>query len=76
MSSDLFGKKNTGDGMNKYGKVQECWGENISLGLDDAMKVMLALIIDDGVPDRTHRTNVFSTNFHVVGIACGAHKEY
>lgn len=64
------------DRMNRHGKWQVSAGENISYGNDEGRAVIIQLIVDDGVPSRGHRTNIFSTKFHVVGIACGPHKTY
>jgi len=38
--------------------------------------VIQSLLIDDGVPDRGHRANIYSTTSKVVGIACGPHPRY
>jgi uncharacterized protein YkwD len=34
-------------------------GENISYGTTKPREIMIALAIDDGVPDRGHRTTIF-----------------
>jgi uncharacterized protein YkwD len=38
--------------------------------------VIQSLLIDDGVADRGHRANIYSTTAKVVGIACGPHPRY
>ncbi len=51
-------------------------GENISYGPDDGREVVLQLIIDDGVPDRGHRANIFSPGFRLAGVVCGPHPKF
>ncbi|WP_224963070.1 CAP domain-containing protein [Geomonas subterranea] len=62
--------------IEKYGSWRSSIGENISYGPDTARQVVMGLIIDDGVPDRGHRKNVFDRSFTTAGIACGPHPLY
>ena len=54
-------------------------GENLafaSFKLNAGKRNVLALLVDDGVPDRGHRTNLFSPDFTLIGSASGPHKVY
>jgi uncharacterized protein YkwD len=62
--------------MNRYGRWGSVWGENVSYGKSSARDIVLALIIDDGLPGRKHRKNIFNPAFTVAGAAYGAHARY
>ncbi len=63
----------------KYVILRGKSGENISYGdygVEGPRSVPVAFIVDDGVPERGHRRNLFDPLFRKVGIACGPHPKY
>ncbi len=64
------------DRVNRYGTWRWIAGENISYGRDQARDIVIGLIIDDGIPSRGHRENIFNQSYHFVGVACGDHKTF
>jgi len=62
--------------ISRYGTCGGAWGENISYGKSTARAVVLALIIDDGLPARKHRQNIFNPNFTFAGAAVGRHARF
>lgn len=50
-------------------------GENIDYGNNTGAEIIVSLIVDDGVPDRGHRDNIFH-DYKYVGTAFGSHKAY
>lgn len=62
--------------INRYGRWQKAFGENISYGESTARMIVTAWIIDDGVRDRGHRKNIFTPDFRAAGIACGDHAAF
>jgi uncharacterized protein YkwD len=64
------------DRIDKYVKSTAS-GEN--LAYSDSVTgtdMVLQLLIDDGVPNRGHRTNIVSTDFTHGGVSCGCHTVY
>ena len=60
--------------IGKFGNYIESLGENIDFGPNDALGVIISLTLDDGEESRPHRDNLFKSEYHKVGIACGPHK--
>ena len=71
-----IGHGNPASRINRYGTCTGGWGENISYGRNSARDVVLALIIDDGLPARKHRANIFASKFNYAGAAYGPHARY
>jgi uncharacterized protein YkwD len=62
--------------IERHGKWDRQIGENIGYGPRGSRNMVMQLIIDDGVPDRGHRINTFSTAFNTAGVACGPHPRF
>jgi uncharacterized protein YkwD len=59
-----------------YGRWITVIGENIAYGLNEPRQIVMMWIIDDGVPRRSHRNNLFRRDFKVVGAALGPHADW
>src|SRR5262249_558035 len=69
------GGSSPGDRIQRQGIYGQAWAENVSYGSVGA-QVVIDLIVDDGVPDRGHRTNILNPLYRLVGIAAGPHRGY
>jgi uncharacterized protein YkwD len=65
-----------GERIDRHGFWNMIFAENLAYGPDRALDVVMGLIIDDGVPDRGHRTNIFDPRLRIIGVACGPHEVY
>jgi uncharacterized protein YkwD len=59
--------------MKRYGQWKQTAGENIAYGQNDAQRIVIGLLVDDGVPSRGHRENILNPDFGVVGVSHGTH---
>ena len=62
--------------MEMYGEWDIASADDLAYGNCDARQIVIALLIDDGVPDRAHRHNILNPKFHFVGVATGKHPSY
>src|SRR5947207_6789623 len=69
-------RSHAGQRIARYGNFTGGWAENISYGKASARDVVLALIIDDGLPARKHRKNIFNPYFNFAGAAFGRHARF
>jgi uncharacterized protein YkwD len=64
--------------MKRYGVFSGSWtlGENIAYGETTGRNIVCQLLIDDGVPNRGHRTNIMNKSFTQTGVGYGTHTQY
>lgn len=62
--------------IDKYGQFIATIGENIAYGTAGGRQIVLQLIIDDGVPSRGHRTNIFKAAYKYLGAFTANHTVY
>jgi len=69
-------RTNPGERISRYGAFGQGWAENIAYGRHSARDIVIALIIDAGVPGRGHRKNIFNRTYDVAGAAYGPHAKF
>ncbi len=62
--------------IERFGEWDYIIGENISYGNFSAHDALLYLLIDDDVPDRSHRTIIIDPMFKFIGVAKGEHPSF
>lgn len=66
----------TQERIERHGRWSGRIAENISYGPSNARLMVMQLIIDDDVPDRGHRENIYEPRVREAGAACGPHPTY
>ena len=61
------------DRVARYGEWKTPVSENIAYDSGTARDIVINLIIDDGIPTRGHRNNIFNSSYIVTGVSCGTH---
>jgi uncharacterized protein YkwD len=64
------------DRVQDAGVFSSVVAEEISFGQNTADAVVRQWIVDEGVPDRAHRSDLFDRVFRFGGVACGRHRIY
>lgn len=64
------------DRLNRYGTWDITAGENIDFGSNTAEKIVVSLLIDDGVPSRGHRIALLEKEYTFIGVGSAKHKVY
>lgn len=62
--------------LDRLGRWNALVAENISTGEEDPRMVVIQLLVDDGVPGRGHRKNLFNPGLHQAGAGAAPHREY
>lgn len=62
--------------LNRLGIWQGLIAENISTLEEDPRQVVIQLLVDDGVPGRGHRLNLFYPDLHQAGAGSAPHRDY
>lgn len=75
-SHDSSDGKNLSDRIEKYCEWDGACCENFDFGTNLAEDIIIFFIVDDGLPERGQRKNLFNPEFNYIGVACGPHKEY
>ncbi len=64
------------DRLNRLGTWQRLIAENIGTFEEDPRQVVIQLLVDDGVPSRGHRHNLFNPNLHQAGAGSAPHRDF
>jgi len=51
-------------------------GENCSYGYEQAIDIVISLLIDEGIKSLGHRNNILAPDFNSVGVAIRPHRSY
>lgn len=69
-------KSTSSSRIERYCEWGSTMGENIDFGSYTARDVIISLLVDDGVPSRGHRKNIFNSDFKHFGFGTASHKDY
>lgn len=59
-----------------FGSAYFQMAENCSYGYENALDIVLTLLIDDGIKSLGHRKNILNKGYNFTGVSIQQHKEY
>ncbi len=75
--SGQIGHGNFAKRFQKYVKDCECEaGENCDYGNDQALIIVMRLLIDEDISNLSHRNNILNPSFKNIGVSISPHKKY
>lgn len=72
----IVGHQNVTTRFKKYAPGYDGSAENCDYGNDEAIDIVMSLMIDEGVSDHGHRENILDKNMKCIGVAIREHKKY
>jgi uncharacterized protein YkwD len=61
--------------MHRYHKAEQM-AESLCYGYNEAIEIVMQLLLDEAIPARTNRHNILSKSYHHVGVSIKPHREY
>lgn len=68
--------KNLSERLDEQCEWEEACSESIDLGSKNALHVIVSLLVDDGISERTNRLNLFREDFSYLGIGACEHSKH
>lgn len=63
--------------LKKFGYPSNTYmAENCSYGFNDAIGIVMQLLVDEGVPGLGHRKNILSSNYKAIGVSVYPHQKH
>lgn len=62
--------------IKKHAPGNNPYGENCSYGFNDALNIVMQLLIDEGISNKGHRKNILHKSYNRVGVSIQKHKKY
>lgn len=62
--------------IERYCEWENNCAENLDFANVDVIDILISMLVDDGVPSRGHRLNIFNKEFTYIGIACASHRNF
>lgn len=72
----LVGHQNYSKRFKQHAPEQGFTGENCDYGFNNALDIVMRLLIDQDVPDKGHRKNILEKGYLVVGVSIQPHKKW